>query len=58
MNQILPLIEDNDIVNVINQECNVLKAMLYDEISLTIASKKTIIERFDNIDKLLSQYIN
>ena len=32
--------------------------MLYDEISLTIASKKTIIERFDNIDKLLSQYIN
>lgn len=58
MNQILPMIEDNDIVNVINQECNVLKAMLYDEISLTIASKKTIIERFDNIDKQLSQYIN
>ena len=31
--------------------------MLYDEISLMITSKKTIIERFDNIDKLLSQYI-
>lgn len=58
MNQILPLIEDNDIVNAISQDCNVLKSMLYDEISLTIASKKTIIERFDNIDKLLSQYIN
>lgn len=58
MNQILPLIEDNDIVNAISQNCNVLKSMLYDEISLTIASKKTIIERFDNIDKLLSQYIN
>ena len=58
MNQILPLIEDNDIVNAISQNCNVLKSMLYDEISLTIASKKAIIERFDNIDKLLLQYIN
>ena len=32
--------------------------MLYDDISLIIASKKMIIELFDNIDKLLSQYIN
>ena len=32
--------------------------MLYDEISLMITSKKIIIEHFDNIDKLLSQYIN
>lgn len=53
----LPLIEDNDIVNAISQNCNVLKSMLYDEISLT-TQMKTIIERFDNIDKLLSQYIN
>ena len=58
MNQILPLIEDNDIANAISQDCSVLKSMLYDEISLMITSKKIIIERFDNIDRLLSQYIN
>lgn len=57
MNQILPMINNSDTVNTISQDCNVLKSMLYDEISLMITSKKTIIERFDNIDKLLSQYI-
>lgn len=57
MNQILPMINNSDTVNAISQDCNVLKSMLYDEISLMITSKKTIIERFDNIDKLLSQYI-
>lgn len=58
MNQILPMIDNSDIENAISQDCNVLKSMLYDEISLMIDSKKMIIERFDNIDKLLSQYIN
>lgn len=58
MNQILPMINNSDTVNAISQDCNVLKSMLYDEISLMITSKKIIIERFDNIDKLLSQYIN
>lgn len=58
MNQILPMIDNSDTVKAISQDCNVLKSMLYDEISLMIDSKKMIIERFDNIDKLLSQYIN
>lgn len=58
MNQILPMIDNSDIVNAISQDCNVLKSMLYDEISLMIDSKKMIIQRLDNIDKLLSQYIN
>lgn len=58
VNQILPMINNSDTVNAISQDCNVLKSMLYDEISLMIDSKKMIIERFDNIDKLLSQYIN
>lgn len=58
MNQILPMINNNDTVNAISQDCNVLKSMLYDEISLMITSKKIIIQRLDNIDGLLSQYIN
>lgn len=58
MNQILPMIDNSDIENAISQDCNVLKSMLYDEISLMIDSKKMIIQRLDNIDKLLSQYIN
>lgn len=58
MNQILPMINNSETVNAITQDCVVLKSMLYDEISLMIDSKKMIIERFDNIDKLLSQYIN
>ena len=58
MNQILPLIEDNDIVNAISQECNDLKTFFYDKFSSMIDSKKIILQRFDNIDRLLSQYIN
>lgn len=58
MNQILPMIDNSDTVNAISQDCVVLKSMLYDEISLMISSKKMIIQRLDNIDKLLSQCIN
>lgn len=58
MNQILPMIDNSDTVNAISQDCVVLKSMLYDEISLMITSKKMIIQRLDNIDKLLSQCIN
>lgn len=58
MNQILPMIDNSDTVNAISQDCVVLKSMLYDQISLMIDSKKMIIQRLDNIDKLLSQYIN
>lgn len=58
MNQILPLIEDNDIVNAISQECDDLKTFFYDKFSSMIDSKKIILQRFDNIDRLLSQYIN
>ena len=58
MNQILPLIEDNDIVNDISLECDDLKTFFYDKFSSMIDSKKIILQRFDNIDRLLSQYIN
>lgn len=58
MNQILPLIEDNDIVNAISLECDDLKKIFYDKFSSMIDSKKIILQRFDNIDRLLSQYIN
>lgn len=58
MNQILPIIDDNDIVNAISQECDDLKTFFYDKFSSMIDSKKIILQRFDNIDRLLSQYIN
>lgn len=58
MNQIFPLIEDNDIVNAISLECDDLKTFFYDKFSSMIDSKKIILQRFDNIDRLLSQYIN
>ena len=58
MNQILPMIDDNDIVNAISKECDDLKTFFYDKFSSMIDSKKIILQRFDNIDRLLSQYIN
>lgn len=57
-NLILPMINDNDIVNAISLECNDLKTFFYDKFSSMIDSKKIILQRFDNIDRLLSQYIN
>lgn len=58
MNQILPIIDDSDIVNAISQECDELKTFFYDKFSSMIDSKKIILQRFDYIDRLLSQYIN
>lgn len=58
MNQILPMIDDNDIVNAISKESDDLKTFFYDKFSSMIDSKKIILQRFDYIDRLLSQYIN
>lgn len=58
MNQILPIIDDSDIVNAISQECDEFKTFFYDKFSSMIDSKKIILQRFDYIDRLLSQYIN
>lgn len=57
-NLILPMINDNDIVNAISLECNDLKTFFYDKFSSMIDSKKIILQRLDNIDRMLSQYIN
>jgi len=45
-------------VNAISLECDDLKTFFYDKFSSMIDSKKIILQRFDNIDRLLSQYIN
>lgn len=58
MNQILPMIDDNDIVNAISKESDDLKTFFYDKFSSMIDCKKIILQRFDYIDRLLSQYIN
>ena len=58
LNQILPMIDDNDIVNAISLDCKNLKTFFHDKFSSVIDGKKIIIQRLDNIDRLLSQYIN
>ncbi len=57
MNLILPKMEQCNEVKVIDQECNALKTLLYNEISFAVEDKAIIIKKIDMVDRMLSQYV-